>query len=109
MATYLADHPATPTDDIAAGVHAKRQDVKTLLETDSRFQRVTTPPERNARAKCWSLTEQSVPDAGTDSNGLPAAQAAESPSGAPTPPEGRGGAGRTGASAHPDTPDGLER
>jgi hypothetical protein len=101
VAVYLAEHPGSPTEEIAAGVRARPASVRELLRSRPRFTRVAPPAGRHANAKCWSLAEQPVPDAGTGGDGLAAEPAAHNPSRGPLTPVGGRGADGLEATSRP--------
>src|SRR5438309_93101 len=55
LAAWLAEHPATPTEEVAAAIRARPATVRRLLADDSRFERVPPPAGRKANAVCWTL------------------------------------------------------
>lgn len=99
---FLKKHPASPVDEIAAGVSKRRTTVSEILETDSRFVRVATPSGRSPNAKCWSVVEQPGPDDGTGSDGFAAANLTDNPSADPRTPVGGVVAGRVSVGARPE-------
>jgi hypothetical protein len=69
IASFLRDGPGATVTDVARGIRARDQDVRRVLNDDSRFQ--AQPPDggRSTRAKAWVLSREGsgvVPLGGTD-------------------------------------------
>jgi excisionase family DNA binding protein len=69
LVAYLAVHPGTPTEEIAAALHARPRTVRELLAEDPRFVQVLPPTGRKPNARCWQLADLPVLAAGTGRDG----------------------------------------
>jgi AAA domain-containing protein len=69
VAEYLDEHYGARTDDVIAGVHARADAVRKVLNDDPRFGRVDPPPGVHPNSKCWAIQEIPVPLSGTERDG----------------------------------------
>ena len=83
VAAWLAEHPESVTEEIAAGVRARPKAVRQILTGDPRFTRVSPSlTGRKHNARVWTLARVPVPRNGTGRDDQTAAEAADHPSAA---------------------------